>query len=228
MQLVSRAQLQQTLFSFAILLAMALLFPTAAQADLLTVVNATESNNDGTGGAASGTAMATVNGDGLGTGFPATHTGANIHGWLGLNTFGAGTDYGWLHYDFGSVQTLESLRVWNYNYGPLLSRGVSVFSVYVSNDSAAFGDDAHGSWAALATGVSLNMAPGHTTNTAYGQEFFVAPTNTQYVRLEILDNWGNGVNTALAEVQFLNSVPEPTMLLPFGLMVLGLSFRRQR
>jgi len=198
-----------------------------ATAGLISVLNATESNND-TG---SGTAMAVVNGAGLGSGFPATHTGANVHGWLGLNTFpGGGTDYGWLHFDFGSVEQLDSIRVWNYNFEPLLARGVSFFDVHVSNDSAAFGDENHASWNLLASGLSLNQGPGHTTSTAYGTGFTLSSTNTRYVRLDIRDNWGNGVNTALAEVQFLTSmtaVPEPTTTVPFCFAVLLIARRRR-
>ena len=197
-------------------------------ASLVTVVNATQSLEDN----GSGGAIATVNGAGLGPaglgGF-GTHTGANAHSFLGLSAPPGGPfDFGWLHYDFGSSFSVDRIRLWNYNQQALLARGVRDIDIYVSNDSAAFGDESHSSWSLYGSVDDLPQGPGDLFNAPYGTEYLFSAQAARFFRFDITDNWGNGVNTALGEVQFFGTpVPEPASALLFATTI-GICFRRRR
>ena len=172
----------------------------------LTVIDATESVGDrGSGGA-----IATVNGRGFEGNqdlFPTYHKAMDVRGWLGRDDQNKGfadpDRFGWLHYDLGTPQTLIGLRVWNYNYIKLIRRAVRDIDVYVSSDSNAYGNNDHVSWENTAELKDIPMGPGHLTKMPYGSNFEISsPLAARYIRLDIQRNWGNGFNTALAEVQF--------------------------
>ena len=174
----------------------------------LPVVDATQSDQE----VDSGGAMATVDGTGLRSElFPTFHSGANKHGWLGRDDQNKGfrdpDRYGWLHYDLGSQQQLCGLRIWNYNdVGALNARSVRDIDVFVSNDKEAFGDNRHKSWRKVTELVDIPRGPGYKSKQPYGADFEVSDApRARYVRLDVQRNWGNGWNTALAEVQFFGS-----------------------
>ena len=49
----------------------------------------------------------------------------------------------------------------------------------------------------------IPQGAGHLTNAPYGADYKMnKPASARYVRLDVQRNWGNGWNTALAEVQF--------------------------
>lgn len=172
------------------------------------VITATESSGD----LHSGGAIATVNGLGLDTTFPSCHTAMDSFGWLGRddrNQGPVGPDrYGWLHYDLGTVQQIVGLRIWNYNYAKLIRRSVRDIDVYVSTDAEAYGDNAHASWQRVAELKDIPKGPGHLTKMPYGSDYPVQPVSGRFIRLDVQRNWGNGWNTAFAEVQFFATPDE--------------------
>ena len=161
---------------------------------VLEVIRATQSNQE----VDSGGAIATVNGLGLDNRYPATHNGVNVHGWLSRDDrnkgFGDPDRFGWLHYDLGTAHRVSGLRIWNYNYQPLLRRCVRDIDVYVSNDKAALGDNDHASWKLIAELADVPQGPGHTNTSPYGSDYeFEQAMLGQYVRLDVQRNWGKRV-----------------------------------
>ena len=172
------------------------------------------------------TAARTIDGSGLGSPyptFPTTHIASNADSWL------ATAATGWLHYDFGTAEILDRVRIWNYNHsGVLKERGVRDVTIYTSMDAGAFGDNNHLSWTLLTTLDDITIGPDDADiNNPYGEEFDLADTTARYVRFEITENWGNPANTGLAEVQFI-SVPEPSSFFLLGLGSLAVVLRRRR
>ena len=97
---------------------------------------------------------------------------------------------GWLQFDFGSVQSLNAIAVWNYNSSISLLRGVASMNVSTSTDGV--------NWTPLS---SETPAPG-TAQALAPHLIAVGGVPAQYVRFDILQNYGN-TYTGLSEVQFV-------------------------
>lgn len=212
--------------STLLLIVFTLSFVANADAAIITVANAIASSNDG------GSAMASVNGAGLGApypSFPTTHTGANVDGWIGHGTL---TDPDpWIHYDFGSIEMLGSMRFWNYNATSLQTRNVRDIDIFFSNTAAAFGDDSHGTWTLLNSLTDMQRGAtsnGGTVTTPFGTEYDLTDVSARYIRFDIVSTYGG--QPAFGEVQFLEAVavPEPAT---FSFLACGVAFsaiRRRR
>lgn len=170
------------------------------------------------------TAARTVDGSGLGAGFPAfptTHTSLNTDGWL---SEGNDISSAWVHYDFGVEQLLDAIRFWNYNddSGCCIGRGLAQMAISTSNDSLAFGNSNHGSWTLLTALTSIPVGPADA-NVAYGAAFDLPNITTRFVMFDgfQIHNPGGNFSAAFGEVQFL-AVPEPsstTLFAASGLLV---------
>ncbi|HEU4417956.1 MAG TPA: discoidin domain-containing protein, partial [Planctomycetota bacterium] len=97
---------------------------------------------------------------------------------------------GFLQFDFGSVQPLNAIVVWNYNSSISLQRGVALMNVSLSTDGVNF------------TPFSTETPPMANALQVGGHLIDVGGIPAQYVRLDILQNYGNNY-TGLSEVQFL-------------------------
>ncbi|MFY9343052.1 MAG: discoidin domain-containing protein [Planctomycetota bacterium] len=97
---------------------------------------------------------------------------------------------GWLQFDFGSVQPLNAIAVWNYNSSISLQRGVASMNVSLSTDGINFTPF---STEALAPGTNAPLAA-HLIQ--------IGGLAAQHVRFDILANHGNNY-TGLSEVQFV-------------------------
>ncbi len=169
----------------------------------VTVSNATIAAGDNAYG---GAAITTVDGTGMGSGFPTfpdTHNGFNVHGYLGSGTTAS------LHYDLGSPLNLSKVRVWNYHgvwNGPgsgIPSRGARDIVLYGSNDGAAYGNDSHASWTQFTTFTLARVGDvGDPGVTPYGEEFDFSDVTCRYVKFRIQNNYGSGI-VGLAEIQFV-------------------------
>ena len=97
---------------------------------------------------------------------------------------------GFLQFDFGSVQPLNAIAVWNYNSSISLQRGVAQMNVSLSTDGVNFTPF---STEAPAMATALPVLP-HLIE--------VGGVPARYVKFDILQNYGNNY-TGLAEVQFV-------------------------
>ncbi len=82
-------------------------------------------------------------------------------------------------FDFGSVVTLDRMKIWNYNEilpdrSDLLGRGARIADVSVSSDGV--------SYSLLLEDVELAMAPG-ATDVDFGQVIDLLGAEAQYVKL---------------------------------------------
>lgn len=118
---------------------------------------------------------------------------------------------GSLTFDFGSATTLESLGLWNFSGNTDVS--IVDFSLEASLTSDFSSSTSLGSFTASVP----------SGNPSSAEVFSFAPTNAQFLRLNVLSN--NGASGfAIGEVifeesQVTESVPEPTSIL--GLLLMG-------
>ncbi len=122
-----------------------------------------------------------------------------------------GITTGSLTFDFGSATTLESLTFWN--FFPSSPVATVDFSLEASLTSDFSSSTSLGSFTRTVASASPTPA----------EVFSFAPTNAQFVRLNVLSNNG-GPRFAIGEVVFEESqvtetVPEPTSIL--GLLLMG-------
>ena len=119
-------------------------------------------------------------------------------------------------FDFGSIQTLDNMKVWNYNETlpnrpELLGRGIRSADILIAGEDLVF--------TPLISGQTFDIAPG-LDNVDFGQVIDLMGASARYVKFDILGNHG-GDNSfvGLSEVQFF-AVPEPSSYLA---LVLGTS-----
>ncbi|MGK7880433.1 MAG: PEP-CTERM sorting domain-containing protein [Crocosphaera sp.] len=127
----------------------------------------------------------------------------------------SGNPTGSITFDFGSVSTLESFGLWNFSGNNLLS--IVDFSLEVSLTSDFSSSTSLGSFTAT---VPATLTPSSL------EVFSFAPTNAQFIRLNVLTvNGGVGApRFGIGEVIFEGSevtetVPEPSSIL--GLLLMG-------
>ncbi len=117
-------------------------------------------------------------------------------------------------FDLGSVQSLDSVKVWNYNETlpgrpELLGRGVGTADISIADESLVF--------ATLISAQAFDVAPG-LDNVDFGQVIDLMGANARYVKFDVLSNHGGDNEfVGLSEVQFF-AVPEPSsvMLIVFA------------
>ena len=131
-----------------------------------------------------------------------------------------------LTFDLGSVYTVDSFRVWNFNYvnqaGPYTGRGVRNVSISTSVDGASYGS---------ALPFEFAQAPG--TDTYTGELFSgLGWTDTRYIKFDIGSYWGGGDSAGhvgLSEIQFYSdAVPEPSTALLLCAAALPLLLRKAK
>jgi hypothetical protein len=102
-------------------------------------------------------------------------------------------------FDMGSVVSLDSMKVWNYNENlpgrdELLLRGVALADILVAGEDLNF--------STFASEVEFELAPGDDL-TEFGQVIDMAGANARYVKLSLLSNHGGDNDfLGLSEVQF--------------------------
>ena len=132
----------------------------------------------------------------------------------------SGTTTGTINFNLGGQYNLAGFSVWNFNGNNAI--GTKDVNISTSLDNISY--------------TALNGAPTQFAIGAFAapespEQFAFAPTLAQYVRFNILSNYGNSFNTTgLSEVQFdgtpATAVPTPA-LLP-GLIGLGVAALRKR
>ena len=143
---------------------------------------------------------------------------------MGTDWVSAGNTTGYVDFDFGSVATIESIAIWNVSLtNPnRLNTGVSRLGIYSSSTTDFTTSTFLGEFAI--------SQPTANPTTAQVLSLSTAATG-QYLRFDILSNYGSSTWTALGEVAFEtagNAVPEPTTILLLGAGLLGLvGFRRK-
>jgi hypothetical protein len=145
--------------------------------------------------------------------------------WLNNGVFAAPNDLEpEITFDLGSIQALDSMKVWNYNETlpnrpELLDRGVGTADILVAGEDLVF--------TPFISGQAFDIAPG-VDNVDFGQVIDLTGASARYVKFDILSNHGGDNNfVGLSEVQFF-AVPEPSSYLAFvfGTAMLALLRRR--
>ncbi|WP_373478467.1 PEP-CTERM sorting domain-containing protein [Geminocystis sp.] len=108
-------------------------------------------------------------------------------------------------FNLGAVYNLTGSDIWNFNASGSLNRGVKDFNILTSLDGNTFSSAGSGTLS-IGTGNPLPSQLVAFTATA------------QYVRFNVISNYGNTTNTGLSEVKFQGtlaptSVPEPLTIL---------------
>ena len=164
-----------------------------------------------------------VDGSGLTSGL---HNGDFTAMWM----TNLGVNQASLTFTFDRVYALQSASIWNYNFGnpaefqSTILRGVKDFRLLASTDGTSY---------TLITEARLAMGTGQPLA---AQTFDATGFSARFVRLEILNNYGQGTyaerdwNSGLSEVRFAGAaVPEPAswalMIAGFGLA--GSALRRR-
>ncbi|MGK7944687.1 MAG: PEP-CTERM sorting domain-containing protein [Microcystaceae cyanobacterium] len=139
-----------------------------------------------------------------------THTSAQGNDFRSDNV---GDTTGAITFDFGIATTLESLAFWNFSFAPSLGNAVTSFSLEASLTSDF----------SSSTNLGTFSPTVPSTNPTTAQVFPFAPTNAQFIRLNILAN-NSGNRIGIGEVLFEESqdippTPEPSSVL--GLLLIG-------
>jgi hypothetical protein len=130
-----------------------------------------------------------------------------------------------LRFDLGSVHSIESVLIWQYNFPDALARGTSGLNISTSIDDMTL---------TFATGGFLSISPGGSI----GPQTMALPagTSARYVYLFVNSNFGMEDTIGLSEVKFVvasSTAAVPSLgtiglvLLAGGLLLIG-SFKRLR
>ena len=205
------------------IIAIAALVGLAAQNGWAQIPTSIESASSSLGAPFDRQAEYAVNGAGLSG---QTHTIVpDAFMWLNNGVFATPNDLDpEITFDFGSIQTLHRMKVWNYNETlpdrpELLGRGVSSADILIAGEDLAF--------APLISGQTFDIAPG-VDDVDFGQVIDLMGASARYVKFDILGNHGGDNNfVGLSEVQFF-AVPEPSsyLALVFGTALLAFVRRR--
>ena len=155
------------------------------------------------------TAATTHSGQGMSAefpSFPATHSAEQEDSFLAV----ASSDVS-LHYDFGTPQATDQIRLWNYHGGIYGDEGngcgVRDMRIYGSNHAAAFEDPRDDSWELFAA-FTAARAPADGAVHPYGDEHSFDPSVYRFIRLQLDTNYG-GTYLGLAEIQFREAMAQP-------------------
>ena len=145
--------------------------------------------------------------------------------WLSNGTFAQPHDTeAEIAFDFGEVVVLDRMKVWNYNEeGALTNRGIRLVDVWVAGEDGQFD-------LLLLDDFEFAQAPG-AAGVDFGQWVELLGTEAQYVKFDIVNNWGDTNQFAgLSEVRFFGVVPEPSsaVLGLLGVFGVALSIARRR
>jgi hypothetical protein len=218
-------------------LALSALLPcvSSAQAIIINPVSATESSHDTAFGAS---ILATINGSGLSststvntggdpsTGFSGvTHDTSSGNMWrtfVASNGFGAPVDpNAVLTWDLGATYNLTGIYYWNYNEFTEIDRGIRNVNISTSADGVNF---------STPTLVTLAQSGGSFSDP--GASLSLTALNAQYVRFEVISNYGDPDLAGLGEVRFIGTaaIPEPSsyaLILGGVACVFSLGLRRR-
>ena len=213
---------------FIVLLAVSALvlsMAPAAQADLITVVDATASSyipETDTPVPFRGP-LNLIDGAGIdGSGLQAVlDFRANM--WLSDNNDTAG----WVQFDLGAVYTINSFEIWNYHEGWNGSQQRSVNGVTIVYGSTT-ANMAAGTIDGSSTGPGYNFAMPDVNDDPYAGETFTLASSfdARYIQFDISSTHG-ATYAGMAEVQF-DGVPEPASMSLLALGGLGLLRRKRR
>lgn len=139
-----------------------------------------------------------TNGSGLSElSFAGSHSNLYYEMWMA----DAGNTTGSVWFDLGQLESVIAIGIWNYNFldsgGCCFDRGVHYLDIYTSTDDVAY---------TFLTNVELPIADG---SPVFAVVVDAGGVMAQYVRFDILSNWGNSLYTGLSEVQFDVDVPTP-------------------
>lgn len=124
------------------------------------------------------------------------HTSLPGNDWVSL-----GTPIGKIDFDLGSVLVVDRIAVWNFSGGSTFStENITIFASQQSDFSGAVN---------LGTFL-LNLPP---SNSSQAQVINFGSTNAQFIRFQILGNYGASTSTALGEVAFSTSPTAPSLKL---------------
>jgi hypothetical protein len=158
-------------------------------------------------------AVNAVNGSGLTGGAHSIAPDGSM--WLNNGVFTTPNDLApEITFDLGSAQTIDHMKVWNYNEfvnnrPELLSRGVSSASILVAGEDQVF--------SVHIANQAFNKAPGNAT-TDFGQTINLGGVQARYVKFDINGNFPGGDNNfvGLSEVQFFAPADRILTTLPLG------------
>lgn len=152
--------------------------------------------------------------DGSGLGANGTHTTAPEN-YMWLSAYGDLAPK--ITFDLGSIQFLESVRIWNYNeIAPWINRSVKNMNILVSTDNVTY---------TLAKSIVLAIAPASSI-VDFSETIFLQSANVRYVKFDIQSNYGDGGYSGLSEVQFYG-VPELSTGLYLVMSLLGAALWRK-
>lgn len=133
------------------------------------------------------------------------------HHWMAQE----GSTSGTLVFDLGTFHSIQSLTIWSYRYS--IPRSVKDFNLAYSVDGISFTPDGAGTRTLAQTDV--------------GQTFGSSDVVARYVRMNIINNYGDSNYMGLGEVQFTGTpttVPEPASLTLIALGGVAATLTRSR
>ena len=199
----------------------AVLVASAGQVQAGIIAGVTATSSQGTHGSYSLPNL--TNGVGLTPSISTTATHSVLPGedkWLS----DVGGVVGNLIFDLGGTYSLSDIAIWQFNHidPNALQLGVKDFTLESSTNGISF--------TPLLGTTTLTIGSGNTNDAA--QISALGDITASHVRLNYLNNYGNGTFTGLSEVQFVvTAIPEPSTIAMFGIGagVMGLvSIRRRR